>query len=462
MPTATTERRQIHLPAYHPGQQRIVSQARRYNVLDCGRRWGKTAMVTRLLCETALPGKPAAYFASQYKYLDPVWQDLKSRLAPMITSAPATKMLISLVGGGSIEMWSLEDVDAGRSRAYARVVIDEAAMVPHLGRTWGQAIRPTLADLGGDAWLPSTPKGRNFFWECYQRGLDPLETEWACWQAPTADNPYIRRSEIEALRQSMTDRNYRQEILAEFLEDAGGVFRGVRKLSVLAPGEPLQGHTYVAGIDWGRVDDYTVVSVWDMTTQEEVFLDRYNGLPYTLQRARIGALCDTWHLTNILAESNSIGEPIIEQLHEEGLPVQGFGTTNASKAVLVDRLALALERETCILQADLVGVGEMEAFEATALPSGVYRYAAPDGQHDDIVIARCLGWALVDTSIDWGALLDRIAPATPVDPDIAEERRRQEAFEREHAALQAASDKFERELERARKGRNTGNDWQRR
>jgi len=48
----------------------------------------------------------------------------------------------------------------------------------------------------------------------------------------------------------------------------------------------------------------------------------------------------------IVAEANSIGTPIIEALQRDGLPVEPFVTTNASKAVVIDALALAFERKT--------------------------------------------------------------------------------------------------------------------
>ena len=53
--------------------------------------------------------------------------------------------------------WSLVNADSARGRKFARVVINEAAMVKDLHYTWTAVIRPTLIDLEGDA-LASTPK----------------------------------------------------------------------------------------------------------------------------------------------------------------------------------------------------------------------------------------------------------------------------------------------------------------
>jgi len=61
-------------------------------------------------------------------------------------------------------------------------------------------------------------------------------------------------------------------------------------------------------------------------------MDRSNRVDYALQRERLGALVDQWRPKQIIAEQNSIGQPIIEQLGRDGLNIQPFTTTNASKA----------------------------------------------------------------------------------------------------------------------------------
>ena len=102
---------------------------------------------------------------------------------------------------------------------------------------------------------------------------------------------------------------------------------------------------------------------------------------------RLGARC--W----ICAETNSMGEPVVEQLKADGLPVAGFLTTGPSKAAIIQGLALAFERGTIVIPDDPVLIGELQAFEGTRTPSGHMRYAAPSGLHDDTVMALAIGWA---------------------------------------------------------------------
>ena len=92
----------------------------------------------------------------------------------------------------------------------------------------------------------------------------------------------------------------------------------------------------------------------------------------------------------IVAEQNSMGGPNIEALQREGLPVYAFQTTNQSKQNIMVALQLAFERREVSIPDDPVLISELEAYEATRLPSGRWRYEAPAGMHDDTVIALAL------------------------------------------------------------------------
>lgn len=381
----------ITLPRYHAAQAQIVAEARRFNVLVCGRRFGKTKLTKRKAAETLLAGGPVGWFAPTYKVLLEAWDELVATLAPITRRSNATDRTIKTITGGVMEFWTLEDPDAGRSRKYQRAIIDEAGMAAGLGEQWDGAIRATLADLRGDAWFGGTPKGRNFFWNLHSRGGDPAWADWMSWQMPTSANPYIDPLEIEDMRREMPERKFQQEVLAQFLDDAGGVFRGVRGRATLALQAPRPGQ-YVFGVDWGKSNDSTVISVIDVNARRQVAMDRFNQIDYAVQRQRLMALYEAWRPVTILAESNSIGTPIIEQLQRDGLPVQPFVTSNASKAQIIEGLALAFERAQITLLDDATQTMELESYEMTRTATGQPKYGAPAGLHDDTVIALALSY----------------------------------------------------------------------
>jgi hypothetical protein len=207
------------------------------------------------------------------------------------------------------------------------------------------------------------------------------------------DNPFIEPSEVEAARNGLPERIFRQEYLADFIDDAGGVFRRVMDCAMANPQDVADpAHDYIIGVDWGKHNDYTVLAVIDSTEKALVYLDRFNQIDYSVQVSRLQTLYDRFKPGLVIAERNSMGEPLIEQLQREGMNVQAFTTTNASKAQAIDALALAFERGDLQIIPDPVLIGELQAFEAKRLPSGMLRYSAPEGMHDDCVMALALAW----------------------------------------------------------------------
>jgi hypothetical protein len=327
--------------------------------------------------------------------LTEVWRDLRAVLAPVTATIDKQQHRIELVTGGVLEMWSLDGANAPRGRKYASIVIDEAGFVADLEYAWNAVIRPTLMDYRGSAWFLGTPKGRTYFWQLWQRGQGD-DPEWISWQMPTLANPYIDPAEIEAARLEMPERTYLQEIEAAFLDDGGGVFRGVRAAATSdAALSAAVGHSYAIGVDWAQLQDWTVLSVLDTTERRQVALDRFNKIDYGIQRGRLMALWETFGKPPVIAEVNSIGRPVIEQLLKDGVKVRPFTTTNMSKADAVEALSLAFERGDIRILPDPVQLAELEAYEAERLPSGLLRYNAPTGMHDDTVIALALAWQAV-------------------------------------------------------------------
>lgn len=363
-----------------------------------GRRWGKTILGLIVIVLVALDSKPAAWFSPTYKMLADVWREAKRLTKPVARHVNEQEKRIELITGGVIDFWSLDNPDAARGRKYAGVVIDEAAMVAWLGEAWQEVIRATLTDYAGSAWFLSTPKGRNFFWQMWQWGQDPEQTEWASWQMPTSTNPYIRADEIEAAKQELPDRVFRQEYLAEFIEDAGGVFRGVRECATAQRVKPYAG-VFRMGVDWGQQNDFTVLTVFDANTRAMVDIDRFNKVDWALQRERLKTMYERWKCDRIIAEKNSIGGPNIEALRREGLPVLAFETTAVSKPPLIESLVLAFERQEITILNDPVLVNELEAYERTvSKETGRSKYGAPENLHDDCVISTALGWKAVNTA----------------------------------------------------------------
>jgi len=219
---------QIELPSPHAGQQKVRAESRRFNVVACGRRWGKTTWGVDRAVNGILEGWPVGWFAPSYKYVQEVWRTVDRVLSPIVTMSNAQERRMEFQTGGTFEVWSFaNDDEPGQSRAYQRAIIDEAGIIAKqqsdfIETGWQEAIRPTLADYEGGAWFLSTPKGKNAFYELYQWGAGDTRSEWMAWRMPTWTNPHIPKGEIEAMERDMTRRKHQQEVEAEFLDEVEG------------------------------------------------------------------------------------------------------------------------------------------------------------------------------------------------------------------------------------------------
>ncbi|RYG60346.1 hypothetical protein EON80_24810, partial [bacterium] len=266
---------------------------------------------------------------------------------------------------------------------------------PNLGEAWRAVIRPTLTDFKGSAWMFSTPRGMNFFNECYRRGADPLQKDWMSWSMPTVTNPFIDPTEVEAARLELPERVYRQEYLAEFIEDAGGVFRGVQA-AVKTPGrsndetaEP--GRMYSVGADLARLADFTVITVVDEAGRQ-IFHTRFNQISWERQMSEIQRISEMYGGAPVTLDCTGVGDPIFEGLRDRGVHVSPFKFSASSKEQLINNLAMRIEQGDADLMDIPVQTGELQAYEYQVAKSGHVKMNAPEGQHDDCVCGLALAY----------------------------------------------------------------------
>lgn len=148
-----------------------------------------------------------------------VWRAVVSMTQVITLNKSEVEKRIELIGGGVIDMWSLDSPDSIRGRKYKRIIVDEAATVPNLKYAWTEVMRPMLTDLKGDAFFLSTPKGKlNYFYELAQH-VDHY-TDWTFFQMPTVSNPYIDPAEVEEARHQLDPLTFAQEYLASFVTES--------------------------------------------------------------------------------------------------------------------------------------------------------------------------------------------------------------------------------------------------
>lgn len=394
---------------YSEAQRHIFftsEQYGRFRIFPKGRRLGATRGAAHAFIEWMLRGEALLWGdttqANLKRYVERYF--LPALHQHRIEYAWNSTDKVLRVGSGYTDFRSAERPENWEGFGYKRIFLNEAGIILSDRTLYENTVRPMLLDYADSQLIAAgVPKGHNAFYEMFLQAMGdqpgyytpakimppkPGQTHFAyTWQ----DNPWLDPENAARIFEAMPDAIRLQEELGQFVADGAGVFRRVAERSTGTPLEaPEPGRTYFFGVDWGKHNDFTVISVWD-DTGREVYLDRFNQIDYAFQVGRLAALAERFRPAVILAESNSMGEPLIEQLRRQGLPVRPFHTTNASKAEVIEALALDLERGAVTLLDHPVATAEMLAFQMERLPSGLTRYSAPEGLHDDCIMARALG-----------------------------------------------------------------------
>ena len=385
----------IRTPIPHAKQAEFLDSKAKRKVIVAGRRGGKTTVAAILATDWALDGRRVLEAAPTADQTTAFWDSIKRYFLDPIANGKVHKndseRLLELPNGGRIRCKTAHDADTLRGDYADLLILDEYSfMNPN---AWDQVGAPMLLDNDGDAVFIFTPLRRNHAFHRYAEALADTTGRWGAWHFTSFDNPYLSKEALADITADMTGDAYRQEIMAEFLENEGAVFRNIRACLHNEPTVAGQhrAHRVVAGVDWAQQNDFTAISVVCADCALELALDRFNQIDYTFQRGRLKALVDKWRVTDVLAEANAMGTPIIDTLQREGLPVRAFMTTASSKPPLIESLALAFERAEVRWLADDVATLELEAYERQVnAKTSRASYGAPEGLHDDTVIARAL------------------------------------------------------------------------
>jgi hypothetical protein len=230
----------VRLPTFFPKQLELyrATQQHRFVAARCGRRFGKNVAGETIASDDAIKGRSVGWFAPEHKRLAESYNVIVENLAPVKRASSKTDGVIRTITGGRIDFWSLEDENAGRSRKYHRIIVDEAAFTKAGALDiWERSIKPTLLDYGGRALVMSNTNGidpENLMWQlCNQPQHGFFD-----FHAPTHSNPYLPAAELAKLQADNPPLVYQQEYLAEFVDFSGSSF--FTRDSLLVNGQPVE------------------------------------------------------------------------------------------------------------------------------------------------------------------------------------------------------------------------------
>ena len=228
-----------------PWQQEVYKDPTRFKVIVAGRRCGKSRLSAVALLVEGLKcpkGSAVMYVApTQGQARQIIWDLLMDLGREVIASSHVNNMDITLVNGAKIYVRGSDRPDTLRGVSLTFLVLDEVADIK--AETWEKVLRASLSDKKGSALFIGTPKGRNWFYDMYNLGLDGEDKDWKSWHFTTKDNPLIDPDEIEGARKTLSSFAFKQEYEASFDNAGTDVF----KEAWLKYGEePTYGSYYIA------------------------------------------------------------------------------------------------------------------------------------------------------------------------------------------------------------------------
>lgn len=256
---------------------------------------------------------------------------------------------------------------------------------------WNEVVYPIINNNGGWWWFTGTPKGKKNLYKHLNYARENLPN-WYGMHLRGDKSGILTTEQLEEARKTMTEDLFRQEILCDFLEDAGTVFRRIGLSATAKPQPPEPGVSYIMGVDLAKYQDWTVIVVVDTTTNQEVYRDRFQKLEWPFQKAKISSVAGFYNSAQIYIDGTGLGDPIADDLKRMGLSVKPIKFTNLSKKEMVEKLSIWIEQGYYKFIDDPEGNAryELENFAYTMLPSGSVQYSAPEGFHDDEVFAKAL------------------------------------------------------------------------
>jgi len=385
-------------------QREVLESPARFRAVAAGRRSGKTMLAGFETVRRALQGGSGwhGWWVTPGHSISETGFTLIDNALPdaVVEKRKSAPPYQHIFANGARLDYRTTDGDANVSVGLEWVVLDEAAKgIPE--RAWTQEIRPTLSDTDGDAMFISTPDGRGLFHDVWQRGQSEDHDDFQSWRWSTYANPHVPDEEVDAARKDIPDRIFRQEYLAEFLDDTGGVFdvERAREEYELPDGvdpAPEASPPYRVAADLARSEDY--LAIVGLGADGVVsHLTRERDLTWPQIQRRIESVAEA-HGNPTVAIDATRDNKLVSDLEADGMALEPVTFSAGRKQNLIENLTAGIEADEVTVPADSMLATELGVFEFETTRAGNIRYGAPEGHHDDTVDALAMAYDLTSGS----------------------------------------------------------------
>jgi phage FluMu gp28-like protein len=381
-------------------QQSIFDHPARHKIAVKGRRFGLTKGAANDFMKAAIEKK-----FKRGLWVDTINQNIERYVErfflPHLKNIPEQhwhwrkqEKILELFGS-YIDFRSADRPENIEGFGYDKYFINEAGIILKDPYLWNNAIKPMLWDYKASGVVGGTPKGKGQFWELAERGKDKEQPNYAYFHFTTFDNPYIDVALVKEEIRDMPERVVQQEIYAQFLEDTGVVFRNVLSVATAKPLKAIPEHIYVMGVDLAKVEDYTVITVYDRKENNQVYQERFKTLEWPFQKKKIVEIARAYNNALCALDATGVGDPIADDLIRSGLAIKPIKFTNETKKEMIEKLVIWIEQKKLSIINLEETLGEFNSFTYDISRSGRVMYNAPVGFHDDIVMSHALAVKLL-------------------------------------------------------------------
>jgi hypothetical protein len=362
----------------------INNDSAKYYACNIGRQFGKSLLAENQCLYWAINkrGCNIGWVSPIYKQCKKVFKELKKATEKSGFFTYNESDLVVSGFGSTIQFFSAERPDNIRGNTFDYLVCDEFDFMKN--GIWEEVLQPTVLVKGKKILFISTPKGRGMMFKMKLNAQ--TDERFKYFHFTSYENPLIDPAEIDSIRLNIPEHIFRQEYLAEFIDGGAGLFKNVKQcVNTSNPSGTMYG-----GLDIGRADDYTVLTIGDRNGNV-LLVERWRQDDWSNIVRKVAELINK-HQVNTYIEVNNQGDVFFELLEMKCKNlVQSFKTTAQSKPIMIEDLAISFEMKQLNLPNTEWLIDELEAF-TYIFDNNTRRvkYGAPNGVHDDGVISLSL------------------------------------------------------------------------
>lgn len=322
---------------------------------------------------------------------DAVWRDPQMLFSiipdEIIARKNEQELVIYFKNGSVLQLKGADKPERLLGSGPVGVVLDEFATMKY--ETWERIVEPIVRANDGWVWFIGTPKGKNHLYDMYIRGQQGHK-EWFSNRLRASTSGIYTKEQLDNARASMSTDLFNQELETKFLEGVGTVFRNIEYVLHAEEKQPEEGVSYVMGLDLAKVTDWTVMTVYDRRTNQQVFQERFQKYDWTFQVQKIKSVVLRYNRCLVIMDATGVGDPIADELMRNRLPVLPIKITETTKRELIEKLQLWVDKRAFQMLPIEETQLEFENFGYDIGPTGKISYRGKHGFHDDIVLSHAL------------------------------------------------------------------------